>query len=261
MDNQLAELVTLAAEVARAAGAVLREGWGKPHQIEYKAEINLVTEVDRASEALILEHLRAATPRYDILTEESGAHRNGSPFCWVVDPVDGTTNYAHHFPYFAVSIGLEHHGESIVGVVYDPLGEQLFTATRGGGAVLNGAPIHCSRVPTVANSVLATGLSYDVWESDRGIPEIVRMIKHAQSVRINGCAALDLCNVACGRLEAYCDTGLSPWDLSAGCLILAEAGGACQLYGDAARMDLRYCIASNGLIHAELERLLVETVR
>ena len=234
----------------------MRDGWGKPHDIELKGAINLVTEVDRASEAIIIEQLTRATPEYDILAEESGAHARGSAFCWVIDPVDGTTNYAHHFPYFAVSIGLEENGESIAGVVYDPILDQLFSATRGGGAFLNGEKISCSHASELSASVLATGLIYDQWESDRGLPEMMRMIKSARSLRINGCAALDCANVACGGLDAYCDTGLFPWDLSAGRLLVTEAGGAFKQYGDLARTDLTYCIASNGRIHAALEQLL-----
>ncbi len=257
MNRTLAELERAAVDAARAAGALLRAGWGKPHAIQFKGDTNLVTEVDRASEALIVERLLTVTPEFDVLGEESGAHNRGSAWRWVIDPVDGTTNYAHHFPYFSVSIGLEHDGESVVGVVYDPILEQLFTATRGGGAFLNGARIQCSSATSVGQSVVATGLTYDTWKSDRGISEIVRMIKHARSVRINGCASLDISNVACGRLDAYCDTGMFPWDMSAARLILTEAGGAFQLYGDGPQVDQQYCIASNGRIQRELEELLL----
>ncbi len=235
----------------------MHDGWGKPHAIEFKGAINLVTEVDRAAEKIILEHLRAATPDFDVLTEETGTYGNGARFRWVIDPVDGTTNYAHHFPYFTVSIGLEENGETIVGVVYDPILDQLFYATRGGGAFLNDALIRCSHAQTIGESVVATGLPYDVWESARGISEMVQLFKRARSIRINGSAALDICYIACGRLDAYCDTGLSQWDISAARLILTEAGGNFQMYGDTARVDMQYCIASNGNIHAELEPLLI----
>ncbi len=258
MNKTYSEFLEIASDAARAAGKVMRDGWGKTHAIHFKGAINLVTEVDRAAEKIILEHLRAATPDFDILTEESGAHGGGATYRWVVDPLDGTTNYAHHFPYFTTSIGLEENGASIVGVVYDPLLEQLFSATRGGGALLNDVPIRCGDAQTLGESVVATGLVYDVWESARGIPEIVRLFQHARSVRINGSAALDFCYVACGRLDAYCDTGLSPWDISAARLILTEAGGMFQLYGDASDFEQLYCIASNGKIHRELEELLVK---
>jgi myo-inositol-1(or 4)-monophosphatase len=251
------DYLQLASDAARAAGKILRDGWGKPHAIEFKGAINLVTEVDHAAEAVIIEHLTRVTSDFDILAEESGAHARGSAFCWVIDPVDGTTNYAHHFPYFAVSIGLEENGESIAGVVYDPILDQLFSATRGGGAFLNGERIACSHAQTVGESVLATGLIYEQWESDRGLPEMMRMIKRARSLRINGCAALDLANVACGRLDAYCDTGLYPWDISAGRLLVTEAGGLFKQYGGAARPDLAYCIGANAPIFAELEKLLI----
>lgn len=251
------EYITIAADAARAAGKLLRDGWGKPHAIEFKGAINLVTEVDRAAEAVIIDQLRRATPDFDILAEESGAQRRGSAFRWVIDPVDGTTNYAHHFPYFAVSIGLEENGSSIAGVVYDPILDQLFSATRGGGAYLNGERIACSHARSVGASVLATGLIYEQWESDRGLPQMMRMIKRARSLRINGCAALDLANVACGRLDAYCDTGLYPWDMSAGCLLVTEAGGVFKQYGDRSRTDLTYCIGTNAFLGAELESLLI----
>jgi myo-inositol-1(or 4)-monophosphatase len=257
MNKTYSELVSIASIAARAAGDIMRAGWGKAHEIQFKGAINLVTEVDHASEKVILEQLRAATREFDILTEESGAHGSDAAFRWVIDPVDGTTNYAHHFPYFSVSIGLEENGESVVGVVYDPILDQLFTATRGGGAFLNGAAIQPSQAASVSASVIATGLVYDVWESERGIAEIVRLMKRARSLRINGSAALDIAYVACGRLDAYCDSGLSPWDISAARLILAEAGGRFQMYGDAAPVDLQFCIASNGKIHAELESLLI----
>jgi myo-inositol-1(or 4)-monophosphatase len=261
MTKTYSELLNVASDAARAAGALMRAGWGKPHTLHFKGDINLVTETDHAAEAVILERLRGATPDYDILTEESGAHGEGARFRWVIDPLDGTTNYAHHFPYFCVSIGLEDNGESIVGVVYDPILDQLFTAARGGGACLNGEPIHCSSAAGIANSLIASGLVYDVWESDHGIAEMNRLIKRARSVRINGSAALDICNVACGRLDAYCDMGLFPWDISAGRLILAEAGGVFRMYGDSARTDLLYCIASNAQIHMELRELLIADSR
>jgi len=257
MTYSLTELERIATDAARAAGALLRAGWGKPHAIQFKGDINLVTEIDHAAEALLVERFTAVTPDFDILGEESGAHERGSAWRWVIDPVDGTTNYAHHFPYFAVSIGLEENGESVVGVVYEPILDQLFAATRGGGATLNGAPIHVSAQTTVGKSILSTGLLYEMWESDRGIPEIVRMIKHGQSIRINGCASLDIANVACGRMDAYCDTGLYPWDISAARVILTEAGGTFSLYGEGETVDTKYLVASNGHIQRELEELLL----
>lgn len=258
MNKTYTELVQIAAETARAAGGILRAGWGKPHEIQFKGATNLVTEVDRAAEELILTSLRAATPDFDILTEESGAYVKGSPLCWVIDPVDGTTNYAHHFPYFSVSIGLEENGTSVAGVVYDPILDQLFMAVQGRGAFLNDTPIHASQTASISESVIATGLPYDAWDSDRGVTPTVGLLKRARSVRINGSAALDICYVACGRLDAYCDTGLSAWDISAARLILTEAGGAFQMYGDEAQLDMKYCIASNGLLHAELELLVLQ---
>lgn len=257
MNKAYTDLVQIAAAAARSAGGILRAGWGKPHDIQFKGSTNLVTEVDRAAEQLILTSLRAATPEFDILTEESGAYLRGSPLRWVIDPVDGTTNYAHHFPYFSVSIGLEENGTSVAGVVYDPILDQLFMAVQGRGAFLNDMPIHASQASSIGESIIATGLPYDAWDSDRGITPTIGLFKRARSVRINGSAALDICYVSCGRLDAYCDTGLSPWDISAARLILTESGGTFQMYGSEAELDMKYCIASNGLLHAELERLVV----
>lgn len=256
------QLLQAAIDAARAAGAIIREGWGRAHAIEFKGATNLVTETDRASEKIILDRLLTATPDFEILAEESGVRqpkaRAGSvDRRWVIDPVDGTTNYAHHFPYFAVSIGLEQAGESILGVVYDPIMDQLFTAQRGRGAFLNGERIRCSQTSTVGQSVVATGVTYDIWETGRGVEEIVRMLRRTRSVRINGCAALDMSYVACGRLDAYCDTGLSPWDISAGRLLVTEAGGKVSSHGgDPARVDSQFFIISNPHIHGELEQLL-----
>lgn len=257
MDKTYAELLQVAEKAARAAGKVMREGWGKEHDISFKGAVNLVTDVDRASEAIVMGILREATPDFDILAEESGAHGKVAPFRWVIDPIDGTTNYAHHFPYFNVSIGLEENGESIVGVVYDPIMDQLFWATRGGGAFLNGTPIAPSNAQTLSESVVATGIVYDVWETDQGIAEMIRLVKRARSLRINGSAALDMCYVACGRLDAYCDTGLSPWDISAARLIVREVGGAFELFGDGQSIGSQYCIVSNGKIQRELVDLLL----
>lgn len=263
MTQSYSELLHIATTAARAAGQILRDGWGKPHDIQFKGAANaanatnLVTEVDRAAEKTILAQLRAATPDWSILTEESGAFGSDAKFRWVIDPLDGTTNYAHHFPYFSVAIGLEENGETVVGVVYDPILDQLFTASRDGGAFLNSAPIQCSRAPQISESVIATGLPYDIWETERGISETVSLFKRARSVRINGSAALDICYVACGRLDAYCDSGLSPWDISAARLVLTQAGGAFHLYGADPGIEMQYCIASNRHIHTELEKLLL----
>lgn len=257
MNKSLDEYIEIASTAARAAGKILRDGWGKHHTIEFKGAINLVTEVDRASEALLIESFKRATPDFNIQAEESGAHARGSAFSWVIDPVDGTTNYAHHFPYFAVSIGLEENGESIAGVVYDPILDQLFSATRGGGAFLNGEKIRCSHAETLGTSLVSTGTSYDIWESDRGIPQTMRLFKNVRAVHINGCAALDLANVACGRMDAYCDTGLSAWDFSAGRLLVTEAGGRFALHGEGVRTDHAYCVASNAHIFSALQALLI----
>lgn len=269
MEQTNTQLLDIAIKAAHAAGGIIRAGWGQAHAVEFKGATNLVTEIDRASEKAVLDIFRAATPDFEILTEESGmlkgrAGSEGARRRWVIDPVDGTTNYAHHFPYFAVSIGLEFlepaTGEyaSLLGAVYDPIMDQLFTAELGRGAFLNGERIWCSKTETVAQSLVATGLTYDVWESGRGVAQIMQMIRHTRSVRINGCAALDMGYVACGRLDAYCDTGMSAWDLAAGRLLVTEAGGKVSAHGgSSANVDSQYYIISNGRLHAELEKLLI----
>ena len=252
-------LLQVAAEAVRAAGAIIRAGWGEIHNVEMKGAINPVTEIDHAAERSILERLRAATPTFSILAEESGAFENDAEWRWVIDPLDGTVNYAHHFPYFAVSLGLVHQGQSEIGVVYDPILDQLFSAERSGGAYLNGQPIHCSRTATLAQCIVATGFPYDVWQSGKNTLELARVVRRAQTVRVNGCAALDMAYVACGRFDAYYDAGLYPWDAAAARLLVTEAGGTFTEYGgEPAQLDTRMIIASNGRIHSELAEIVLD---
>lgn len=252
----------VAIDAAHTAGAIIRAGWGQTHEVEMKGVTNPVTEVDRAAEKEIITILRAATPGFDILAEESGASAAASTKRarrrWVIDPLDGTVNYAHHFPYFAVSIGLERDGESELGVVYDPIHDQLFTAERGRGAYLNGAPIHCSAVSALGASLIATGFPYDVWETGGNIPELGKVVQRAQMIRVNGCAALDIANVACGRLEAYYDLGLYAWDIAAGRVLVTEAGGVVSAHGgDPEHIETQFFIFSNAAIHSSLAELLL----
>lgn len=250
----------LALRLAREAGAIQRARYETTFAIESKSRpIDLVTEVDRACEALLVETLRRERPHDDILAEEGGAHADaGAAWRWIIDPLDGTVNFAHGYPCFAVSIGVEHAGVRTVGVVYDPLRDECFEAVRGGGARCNGRPLRVSECAEVGRALLATGFAYDVRDSDRdNLVEFARAVKHAGGVRRDGSAAIDLCYVACGRYDGYWELKLHPWDVAAGILIVEEAGGrVTDLAGGPAPASGREIASSNGRIHDELLRVL-----
>lgn len=216
----------IAVAVAREAGRVLLASQHHPHQIAWKnSAIDPVTEMDRRAEALIVERLRDAFPDYGFLTEESPAQGTDA-LRWIVDPLDGTVNYAHGHPHFAVSIALERAGEIVLGVVYHPALDELFTAVRGEGAWCNGRPLRVSSTARLVEALLASGSPYDVHRRPEPYLQLWRgLVTHAQAVRQSGSAALDLCYVAAGRLDGYAESGLDPWDVAAGSLIVEEAGG------------------------------------
>jgi myo-inositol-1(or 4)-monophosphatase len=253
-DAALQEYARHAAEIAREAGTLLRDHFAQPRNVRFKGQIDLVTDADDAAENLIAARIRDAYPSHDFLGEE-GSRGSGapSPFRWVVDPLDGTTNFAHGLPTFAVSIALEEEGTAIVGVVYDPMRDELFVACRGGGATLNGQPLRVSGVDQLIGSLLVTGFSYDF--AYRAIQaEVWRdFLTRVQAIRQTGSAALNLCYIAAGRLDGYWERGISPWDVAAGALLVSEAGGAVtDLRGGRFRSDDRQILASNGLIHRHL---------
>lgn len=252
------ELLKTAIEAAKAAGEVQLRGLKHRHQVEFKGEINLVTEVDRASEATILSLLKERFPEHDVLTEESPSGLKGTSYRWIVDPLDGTTNYAHSYPIFAVSIALEFQGDLVLGVVYDPTRDELFTAVKGQGAWLNGQRIKVSETPELSLGLLATGFPYDLREDPvNNLDHFQNMLMRAQAVRRDGSAALNLCYVAAGRFDGFWELKLWPWDVAAGCLIVQEAGGEvtdlqgnpCDIYG----LEIA---ASNGLIHEQMLEVL-----
>ncbi len=230
----------------------------KKHRIGFKGEINLVTEVDKSCEERILKILGREFPDHDILTEETGAHLKGSDYKWIIDPLDGTTNYAHGYPCFAVSIALLHREVPVVGVVYDPNLDNLFRAVRRGGAWRNTARIRVSKEKGLKRSLLATGFAYDVHRTrDDNIDHFTNFIKKAQAVRRDGAAAIDVCYVACGRFDGFWEMGLKPWDVAAAILILEEAGGTSTMFsGD--RLDVYgdNIVCSNGQIHQEMLKVL-----
>jgi myo-inositol-1(or 4)-monophosphatase len=254
------EVRDLAVRLARAAGAVQREKYETEIEIRTKsAAIDLVTEVDHECEALIVDALRAERGEDAILAEEGrGEDSEGARWRWVIDPLDGTTNYAHGYPRFCVSIGVEYGGVRTVGVVYDPLLDELYCALRGEGATRNGKRIRVSGETEIGNAVVATGFAYDVRHSaEDNVGHFAAFVKSARAVRRDGSAALDLCYVAAGRFDGYWELKLHPWDVAAGLLMVEEAGGrASDLSGGPARRSGAECVASNRLIHDQMLRIL-----
>ena len=251
-------MLNFAIRVAKEAGALLRDRLGTRIDISHKGSINLVTDVDLASEKLIREAISTYYPRHEILAEEGGLTENKSEYRWIVDPLDGTTNYAHGYPVFCVSIALEHKGEVMLGVVYDPMREELFAAERGGGAALNNRPIRVSRIDDLTQSILSTGFPYDIKTSKlTNLDHWANFALNAQALRRDGAAALDLCYVACGRYDGFWELNLSPWDTAAGALIVTEAGGRATDFGGGPFSNYKpEVLASNGLIHERMIEVL-----
>ena len=247
------EFVSEMSSIAREAGALLMEHFHRSVKIEYKGEVDLVTIADRKSEALILERLRARWPSHDILGEEGGLHDQGSEYRWYVDPLDGTTNFAHGFPVFCVSLGLEQRGQRIAGVIYDPTRDELFAAERGSGAFLNGERMQVSKTASLGESLVATGFPSHKRHKNPNIFFYHQITLRTHGVRRAGSAALDLCYVACGRFDAFWEFNLNPWDTAAGVLLVEEAGGrVTDMRGGAFEIASRETLASNGLVHDSL---------
>jgi myo-inositol-1(or 4)-monophosphatase len=261
----VAELVDTAEDIAREAGALLREFYHRGVAAEYKGDVDLVTEADRASERLIGERLHAAFPEHGIYGEEGTRRGLDCEYRWYVDPLDGTTNFAHGFPVFCVVLGCERRGpglkpdedgEMVAGVIYDPLREEMFSAQRGAGASLNGKPIHVSRTKALQESLIATGFPSHKRHQTPNVHFYQEFTLRSHGVRRAGSAALDLAYVACGRLDAFWEFNLNPWDTSAGYLLIEEAGGTITHFdGSRFTLDSREVFATNGLIHAEMQRL------
>jgi myo-inositol-1(or 4)-monophosphatase len=248
-----------ALSAARSAGQVLRSGFGTEHSITYKGEVDLLTEIDEQAERLIREDLLGTFPTYGMLAEEGGELAGEEGARWIVDPLDGTTNYAHQLPIFCVSIALERSGEVVLGVVHDPMGEETFVAERGRGATLNGEPIKVSDTEELIRALIATGFPYDRAQMPDALELFGRFAASTQGMRRLGSAALDLCYVASGRLEGYYERGIWPWDLAAGSVIVEEAGGKLTNYrGDVLDLDGREIVASNGRLHPSIMRLMEE---
>jgi myo-inositol-1(or 4)-monophosphatase len=260
LQSESQEVLELAIRLARGAGEIQRARYETKLKIETKSgPIDLVTEVDRECEALIVNGIQDARPADAILAEEGGSvERDDASWRWVVDPLDGTVNYAHGFPRFCVSIGAEYRGERQVGVVYDPLLDEMFSAVRGQGAFLGERRLAVSERSALGESLVATGFAYDIHRSDTdNLEQFQRMIKSARGLRRDGSAALDLCYVACGRLDAYWELKLKPWDVAAGLLILSEAGGhASNFSGGPCPASGVELASSNGRVHEEMLGIL-----
>src|SRR5713101_3424593 len=241
------------AEIAREAGALLMEYFHQHVKVEYKGDADLVTIADRKSEILIRERIKKLWPSHDVLGEEQGLVDTGSDYRWYVDPLDGTTNFAHGFPVFCVSMALEHKNQRIAGVVYDPTRDELFTAERGSGAYLNQQRIQVSKTANLAECLVATGFPSHKRHKNPNIYFYHQITLRTHGVRRAGSAALDLCYVACGRLDGSWEFNLNLWDTAAGVLIVEEAGGrVTDFHGGPFQLHSRETVASNGLIHEAL---------
>ncbi|HKD15159.1 MAG TPA: inositol monophosphatase family protein [Candidatus Angelobacter sp.] len=239
-------------ELAREAGSVLMSYFGKV-SVEYKGDVDLVTEADRSSEKLIVERIRKLWPSHDLMGEEGSRIETGSDFRWYIDPLDGTTNFAHGYPVFCISIALEHKGERIAGVLYDPCRNEMFAAEKGAGARLNGRPIQVSKVTRLAESLVGTGFPSHKRHKNPNIHFYHQITLRSHGVRRAGSAALDLCCVACGRYDAFWEFNLNPWDTAAGVLLVQEAGGRVTNFTDGPfEISSREVLATNSLVHDEL---------
>lgn len=247
-----------AVEIAREAGAILRAGYERPKEVSYKGEVDLITDSDRRSEDLIVSRLRERFPDHAIVAEEgSGQAGDNAKYCWHVDPLDGTTNFAHGYPCFAVSLGLLENGEPIAGAVLNPVYDELFTASRGEGAFLNNRPIRVSSAVSLSHSLVATGFPTHHRMKSANINYYWEFTLRSHGVRRDGAAALDLCAVASGRFDGFWEFGLKSWDTAAGAIIVREAGGmVTDMEGKPYQPGGRVVIASNGKIHGEMRQII-----
>ena len=251
--------LTTAIDIAREAGALLAQLLTRPQEISYKRPSDIVTEADKRSEALIVDRLRSYFPKHAIVGEEGGGQKTDSDYCWYVDPLDGTTNFAHGYPVFCVTMGLAYRDETIAGVVYDPTREELFTAERGEGAYLNHKRIHVSKTDKLSECLLATGFPPFAANHDLNMEFYFRFTQLTHGIRRAGSAALDLCSVAAGRFEGFWELKLNPWDKAAGSLMVTEAGGrVTNLVGGPFKLLEDEVFASNGLVHDQMRQVFAE---
>ncbi|HET9789675.1 MAG TPA: inositol monophosphatase family protein [Candidatus Angelobacter sp.] len=255
---QQPDFLTPMQDLAREAGALLMSYFGKV-SIEYKGDADLVTQADRSSEKLIVERIRKQWPHHDLIGEEGSRTETGSDYRWYVDPLDGTTNFAHGYPVFCVSMGLEYKGELLAGVVYDPTRDEMFTAAKGSGAQLNGRAIRVSKTARLKESLVATGFPSHKRHKNPNINFYHQITLRSHGVRRAGSAALDLCYVACGRYDGFWEFNLNSWDTAAGVLLVQEAGGKVTNFsGGPFSIDSRQVLATNGVLHAEMLKEFAE---
>lgn len=264
MSHDIERFSAVAWDAAHGAGEIIRRSWQQPKIIDYKGAIDLVTATDREAEHKIVEVIERHFADHAILAEEETNLRGtDGNYRWLIDPLDGTTNFAHSYPHFCVSIALEYVGEVILGLVYDPLRGECFKAVKGEGAMLNGSPIQVSSVQELDKALLATGFPYDRREkADFYLSFFKAFMTRCQGIRRNGSAALDLCYVACGRLDGFWELKLKPWDVAAGCLIVVEAAGRLSDFsGDKFSISSNETLASNGFIHDEMAQITALTLK
>lgn len=255
----MASYLETSIEIAREAGALLCHYQERRLGYELKGDYDLVTEADRASERLVVERLRSYFPSHNIVAEEGGGFQSSSEYCWYVDPLDGTTNFAHSFPVYNVTIALEHAGEVISGVIFDPTRQELFSGERGGGAYLNNRRIRVSNTDRLEESLVATGFPSRKRHHDINVHFYYQLAMVSHGVRRAGAAALDLAYVACGRLDGFWEFGLNPWDVAAGLLLVSEAGGRfSDMHGGPASLRGPHVVVNNGLIHEAMLGLFAE---
>ena len=253
-------MLNFAIETTREAGQILLEKFGKKINVSLKGDINLVTEADLASEKLIIERIKSYHPKHAILAEESGDAvilEGDNKWKWIIDPLDGTTNYAHGYPCFCVTLALEHDGEIVVGVTFDPTRDELFAAEKGKGATLNNKPIRVSETEKLGDALIVTGFPYNFKDKENFAQHLTDFLLYSRGVRRDGSAAIDMAYVACGRFDGFWEEGLNPWDVAAGVLLIEEAGGRVSYYDDSPFSVYKPPIcADNGLIHAEMLKIL-----
>lgn len=252
-------MLNFAIEAARDAGRLLLEKFGQGISVQKKGDYNLVTEADLASEALIVERIKSYFPRHSILAEEAGnaVVIGDSVWKWIIDPLDGTTNFSHGYPCFCVTMALEHRGEIVLGVTFDPTRDELFSVERGRGASLNNKPIRVSDCEELSEALIVTGFPYDFKKRDDFARHLTEFLLKSRGVRRDGSAAIDMAYVACGRFDGFWEEGLNPWDMAAGVLLIEEAGGQVSGY-DGARFSIYKppVLATNGLIHRQMAAVL-----
>lgn len=247
--------------IAKEAGAIVREGFGKNFSVETKGSLtNLVTEFDKKSESTIINYIKKEFPTHSVLAEESGNHNSGSEYLWVIDPLDGTTNFAHGLPIFSVSIGVQKNGKTIYGVVYDVMRDALYSAELGSGSFCNGRKLNVSNNADIRKSVLVTGFPYNIAENpDHAFEHFIAFLKHARAVRRLGSAAIDFCYTAEGVFDGFWEVFLHPWDMCAGKLLVEEAGGiVTDFYGNEINIFSKQILATNNFIHKEMISILSE---